>query len=46
VLEEFFKRVVENPEVDLAWTEYCYLKDKYEALFKNREKIFNLLSIG
>jgi hypothetical protein len=43
-LEEFFKRGVDNLEIDLAWVEYRYLKDKYESLLKDREKVLQLLS--
>jgi hypothetical protein len=28
-LEEFFRRGVDNLEIDLAWVEYRYLKDRY-----------------
>ena len=43
-LEEFFKRGVDNLEIDLAWVEYRHLKDKYESLLKDREKVLQLLS--
>jgi hypothetical protein len=43
-LEEFFRRGVDNREIDLAWVEYRYLKDKYESLLKDREKVLQLLS--
>jgi hypothetical protein len=43
-LENFFKRGIDNPEIDLAWVEYRYLKDKYESLLKDREKVLQLLS--
>ncbi|MCR6624564.1 MAG: hypothetical protein NDF58_08330 [archaeon YNP-LCB-024-027] len=42
-LEEFFKRGVDNREIDLAWVEYRYLKDKYESLLKDGEKVLQLL---
>jgi hypothetical protein len=42
-LEEFFRRGVDNREIDLAWVEYRYLKDKYESLLKDREKVLQLL---
>jgi hypothetical protein len=29
-LEGLFKRGMDNPEIDLAWVEYCYLKVKHE----------------
>lgn len=46
-LEEFFKRGgMDNPEVDLAWTEYQYLKNRRETLLKDREKAIRLLSRG
>jgi hypothetical protein len=43
-LENFFKRGIDNPEIDLAWVKYRYLKDKYESLLKDREKVLQLLS--
>jgi hypothetical protein len=42
-LEEFFRRGVDNREIDLAWVEYRYLKDKYESLLKDGEKVLQLL---
>lgn len=45
-LENFFKRGIDNPEIDLAWAEYCYLKDRRESLLKDRERAFQLLSRG
>jgi len=45
-LEKLFKRGIDNPEIDLAWAEYCYLKDRCESLLKDRERAFQLLSRG
>jgi hypothetical protein len=42
-LEEFFRRGVDNREIDFAWVEYRYLKDKYESLLKDGEKVLQLL---
>ena len=40
----FREREVDNPEIDLAWPEYIYLKNRCEELLKIREKILEKLS--
>jgi hypothetical protein len=43
-LEDFFKEGKDLPEVDLAWAEYLYLKNRRENLLKEREEVLRLLS--
>jgi hypothetical protein len=43
-LEDFFKEGKDLPEVDLAWAEYLYLKNRRENLLKEREEVLTLLS--
>jgi len=43
-LEGLFRGRIDNPEIDLAWAENCYLKDRYESLLKDREKALQPLS--
>jgi hypothetical protein len=43
-LEGLFRGRIDNPEIDLAWAEYCCLKDRYESLLKDREKVLQPLS--
>jgi len=45
-LEDLFRREIDNPEIDLAWAEYRYLKDRRESLLRDRERAFQLLSGG
>ncbi len=45
-LEDLFRRGIDNPEIDLAWAEYRYLKDRRESLLRDRERAFQLLSGG
>jgi len=42
-LEVLFKRGIDNPEIDLAWAEYCYLKDKHKPLLRDGKKAVQLL---
>jgi hypothetical protein len=42
--EELFKGRIDNSEINLAWAEYCYLKDRYKSLLRDREKALQLLS--
>ncbi len=43
-LDYLFKRGIDNPEIDLAWAEYCYLKGRRESLSRDRGEAFQLLS--
>jgi hypothetical protein len=44
-LEVLFKRGIDNPEIDLAWAEYCYLKDKHKSLLRDRKKAVSFYRI-
>ena len=37
---------LDNPEIDLLYPEYLYLKDKLESLKERKEELLNLLSRG
>ena len=40
----FSERGIDNPEMDLLWPEYLYLRNRLEKLEKRRKNVLNVLA--